>query len=108
MYVPYETMTPMSVRLRRGRPGDLLEGHAFVDPRLPWQAQHALAEDVALDLVGAAPDGDRRCRKEKRQPLIFSHEAAETLDVDRQTGEILDRRRAPELGARSLGPGRPT
>src|SRR5579864_8410371 len=35
---------------------DLVERHVLVDPDVSGQAQHALGDDVAQDLVGAAGD----------------------------------------------------
>ena len=51
-------MTFMSVNLRRRRPRDLLEWDPLVGSGLGRETQHPLSEDVALDLVGTAGDGD--------------------------------------------------
>src|SRR5437879_8614952 len=100
-------MTLTSGILWRRRSGDLVESDAFVDAGLGWEAQHPLADDVALDLVGAAPDGDRRRREEERQPVVLADLAAEALEVDGQVGHGLDGGRPPKLGARALGAGCP-
>ena len=50
-----------------GRLGDVAERHVAVDLGLARQAEHALADDVALDLVGAA--ADRREEGVQRQEV---------------------------------------
>src|SRR5947209_9249646 len=95
-------MTLMSGRLRRRRPGDLLERDDLVDTWLGRQPQHPLAEDVALDLVGAAPDGDGRRDEEQRQPLVLADEPSQTCDIHGPVSQLLDRRRPAQLGARSF------
>ncbi len=56
-------------RLPRVGRRELIEGERAVDARLLGQAEDAFADDVALDLVGSAPDRDRRCGEEQRLPL---------------------------------------
>src|SRR6476619_44035 len=46
------------------------ERHALVLTGFGRQSEHSLAEDVALDLVGAATDGERRPGEEQRLPLV--------------------------------------
>ena len=71
-------------RRRRASAGDVAERHVAVDAGLARQAEHALADDVALDLVGPAGDAvagraeqvlvpartcpTRRCRRVMRAP----------------------------------------
>ena len=69
-------------------------------------AEHPFAEDVPLDLVGAAPDRDRGCGEEQREPFVLADQASQALDVDGQVGHGLDGGCPAQLGARSLGPGR--
>src|SRR5687767_8549512 len=53
-------MKPWSAAVHGGL-RDVAERDVAVDLRFPRQAQHALADDVALDLIGAAAD-----RREER------------------------------------------
>src|SRR5207237_4862926 len=47
----------------------LLEGDAAVEGGLAREAEHLLADDVALDLVGAAADVDGGSAEERRLPV---------------------------------------
>src|SRR5947209_350439 len=96
-------MTLTSAILWRRRAGDLFERNRLVEARLRRQTEHPFAENVALDLVGAAPDGDGGSGEKEGEPVVLAHQAADALQVHGEVGEGLDRRRAPQLGARALG-----
>ena len=55
---------------------ELVERDAAVEARLLGQAEHALADDVALDLVGAAADRERRRGEEQRVPGLAVRSSA--------------------------------
>src|SRR5207253_10896415 len=86
-------------------PRDLVERDALVEARLGREAEDALADDVALDLVGATPDRDRRGREEQREPVVLTDEPGEAANVDGQVGQGLDRAGASEHRPRPLGNG---
>src|SRR3546814_1842181 len=67
-----------------GADGEVAERHVLVGARLAREAEHALADDVALDLVGAAPDRDEVARQ------------ADLVDPSRERGVV-----APEGGVRA-------
>src|SRR5438067_1911855 len=96
-------MTLTSAILWRRRAGDLFERDRLVEARLGRQTEHPFADDVALDLVGAAADGDGRSGEEEGEPVVLPHQAADAAQVHGEVGEALHRRRAPQLGARALG-----
>jgi len=54
------------------RTRQLREGNVDVGARLRRQSEHALADDVPLDLVRAAPDRDRGAGEEQRLPLAVA------------------------------------
>src|SRR3954447_14774765 len=99
-------MTFTSETLRRSRPWDLFERDALVGSGLGREAEDAFAEDVSLDLVGAAADGDRRRGEEQREPLVLADQPTKTLDGEGEVGQTFDGGRATQLGTRSLRPRR--
>ena len=70
---------------------------------LPRQAEHALADHIALDLVGAAVDGVRTSEQEHSLQLVVELEAGPE-HVDRQLTERPVPRGPVELGDRRLRP----
>src|SRR5215203_7264172 len=93
-----------------GCTGELRERQIDVGARLGRQAEHALAHDVPLDLVSAAPDGDGRAGEEQRLPLPVAVDSGDPVRAEEVEGE---RRGGLEAGApsqlrpRSLGAGGP-
>ncbi len=75
--------------------GSVAERHVAIDLRLLRQAEHLLADDVALDLVGAAGDGDGAAPT--RSPPRPRRRAASVLVVEHPRGfadqRVRDRRR---------------
>ena len=87
-----------------GRGGDLGPGHAvLVDPRLAREAEPALGDDVALDLVGSAVEGVRA--REEEQALegaelvggALQHRGFVAQHVHRELAEVLVPGRPVEL-----------
>ena len=58
-------MTPRGARQFR-------EGNVDIGAWLRRQSEHALADDVPLDLVRAAPDRDGRAGEEERLPFAVA------------------------------------
>src|SRR6478735_8233995 len=86
---------------------ELVEGNVAVDSRFAGQAQHALADDVALDLVRAAGDAvaggaEHVLVPREGSPLagVGSQQRAEKLR--RQVGDLPHRNRPQQLADRAL------
>ena len=79
------------------------ERDVLVDPRLTGEAEHPLADDVALDLVGAAADGDHERRGDHlerpivEQGVVAGQHPVRPLDVERGTAEAVQVERGREL-----------
>src|SRR6266478_9100145 len=89
----------------------LVERNILVDPDIAGQSEHALGNDVAHDLVGAA--FDPRSRRAQQHRLEFSggfrivgsaHRAGRALQLDPVSCDILDHRTRHQLGDRMLRP----
>src|SRR5205085_7495371 len=88
----------------------LLERDSYVDGRLSGQAEHALADDVPLNLVGAARDrcrgngDDRLCDRSLEQRVRAGQHGGWTghagEDARRQFGDLA----TAEFAERSLRP----
>src|SRR5262249_20903164 len=89
------------------------EGAVLVDADLRGQPQHALGDDVAQDLVGAAGDAHPRRaevsllpeRLLRREPGVDDR-AHRALELPREPRDLLPERRPAGLAHRALGPGR--
>src|SRR2546421_3322456 len=77
-----------------------------VDARLCGQPENALADNVALDLVGTAANRDRRRGEEQQLPLRLVGEAFGAEQVERKVRRVFEHPAPPELGARPLRSGR--
>src|SRR6185295_5772096 len=83
-----------------GRPRSRSVGLGFAG-----EAEDALGHDVALDLVGAAADRDRRRGEEAGVRLGVARvgDAGEALHVDGEAGDRLHGPGQPDLPAGALG-----
>src|SRR5581483_11767075 len=85
---------------------DLVPRLVEVDARLGREPEHALADDVALDLVGAAADRDRRRGEEQRLPFAVADHAVRAEELERGVRGVLQQIAAAELAAGAFGSGR--
>src|SRR5262249_41600022 len=96
---------------RPRRSGEQLPGRAvLVDTRLAGHAEHALADHVALHLLGAAPDPRAPLHEELLLPVPIGHRVVvgehrgRTLEREHEVAVGLELARYRELQHRRLGP----
>ena len=93
--------------------GSLLNGSVLVDAHVGRQAQHALGDDVAHDLVGAAGDARGRRRHQgllehrgERRQLRVGEDAALLHQVHGEGGDVLQLGAVDQLADRGFRPRR--
>src|SRR5258707_6302963 len=81
--------------------GELVERERAVEARLFRQTEHTFTDDVALDLVGAAPDRERWRGEEQRVPRLGGGQRVGTEDPLGEIGVVAERLAAPQLHPRT-------
>src|SRR4051812_4300329 len=95
--------------LQRSVPGEVLEGGGLVGAGLAGEAEHPLAEDVFLDLLGAAADPDRPLVEEQllpeagRRGVVHVQHPARALERQREVAVARDPLTDRELHHRRFG-----